>query len=210
VRRQRDKGDRRIAGSAKRRATVSTRLADLLKRRSDPATPSSTATPAPPPEDPVSALLDTVTPLAGAPRVPRSDRGQARHEQARPQAAVSFVVEHDGTRVEGYRADVGEIALLPLRRSTWSPQERIDLHGRRAEGLMEELGRIVRDRARRGIRRLLVIHGRGLHSRGGAGVLREVVLEALTEGPARHRARAFRTAPPALGGAGALCIELGE
>ena len=210
MRRQHDKGDRRRASSAKRRATVSTRLAELLKPRSDPATSGSTATPARPPEDPVGALLETVTPLAGAPRVPRSASEQALHQQARPRAAVRFVVEHDGTRVEGYRADVGDIALRPLRRPNWSPEERIDLHGRRAEGLVEALGRIVRDRARRGIRRLLVIHGRGLHSPGGAGVLREVVLEALTEGPARHRIRAFRTAPLSLGGAGALGIELGE
>jgi DNA-nicking Smr family endonuclease len=160
--------------------------------------------------DPVSALLETVTPLAGAPRVPRSGRERPRHARAQARAAARFVVEDDGTVVQGYRADVGDFALVPLRRSNWSPQERIDLHRHRAEGLLDALGRIVRDHARRGITRLLVIHGRGLHSRSGAGVLRDIVLEALTEGSARHLVRAFRTAPVTLGGEGALAVELGD
>jgi DNA-nicking Smr family endonuclease len=171
----------------------------------------------PEPRDSTKTLLSDVKPLDGARRVPRArhDADVERHGRRHVRASetshkppAQFIVRRDDGLVEGYREDAGERALDPLRRFDWTPEERVDLHGRRATGLVEELAAVVRDRAARGVRRLLFIHGKGLHSRGRSGVLAEVVVEALTETAARGLVRAFRTAPLALGGAGALAVEL--
>ena len=59
-----------------------------------------------------------------------------------------------------------------------------------------------------GISRLLIVHGKGLHSAGGIGVLALAVVDSLTEGRAAALVRALMTAPQRLGGSGALAVQL--
>ena len=169
--------------------------------------------------DPVAALFSGVKRLPGTQRVPQrraeatlGDRDGKRREagaDGRRKTPVRFVVERDGPNVQGYRDDLGPKALQRLRKASWSPQDTLDLHGLRAGGLIDVLAELTRERVRRGITRLLVIHGKGLHSLGGSGVLGDVVIETLTDSSVRYFVRAFRTAPPGLGGEGALVVELG-
>ncbi len=156
--------------------------------------------------------LVVVAPLPGALRVPltaatATARDAARRAVRQKRRQVHFVVERDAYGTTAYRADLGERALEPLQRR-WVPQSRIDLHGCSTSQLESALLRAIRAEGSRGIRRLLVIHGKGLHSRDGRGVLAEAVVEILTEGPLASRIRAFCTAPIALGGSGALAVEL--
>lgn len=66
-------------------------------------------------------------------------------------------------------------------RSIWlrrAPQDSVDLHGLVGREAREELARFIRSMRRRGLRKGLVIHGKGLHSSDGA-VLGPVVREYL-------------------------------
>jgi len=84
----------------------------------------------------------------------------------------------------------------------------LDLHGLRLRGLDDHLSRALLDLLHDAPTRLLLVHGKGLHSARHGGALREAVLTALAEGPAASHVRVFRTAPPHLGGEGALLVEL--
>ena len=46
------------------------------------------------------------------------------------------------------------------------PEARIDLHGRVAEGVDSELDSFFDDCLRRGIKKVLIVHGKGIHSNG--------------------------------------------
>ncbi len=78
----------------------------------------------------------------------------------------------------------------------------------RGDEAEREVARFVRAAQRRGVRRVCIVHGKGLHSDGGAGVLRERVLHALTEGGAAPVVMAFATAAHERGGTGALMVAL--
>ncbi|HVU03710.1 MAG TPA: Smr/MutS family protein [Polyangiaceae bacterium] len=160
--------------------------------------------------DPLAELLSNTEPLVGSRRVPLTPQDEPRGPRRVPStgAELHFVVEVSGALVQGFRADLGPGAVGPLRRVDWVPEERIDLHGKRAHALAVALRRVVRECATRGVRRLLVIHGKGLHSKSGAGVLGELTREALVEAGLAPFVRAFRTASALLGGEGALVVEL--
>jgi DNA-nicking Smr family endonuclease len=156
-----------------------------------------------------------VKPLAGGPRrvpsVPPPARARFQRPIAPPDIPIGrghFVVERADEYVSGYRVELGPGVLKALKSSRWQPQSSVDLHGRRTRGVGAELAREIGDRARRGIRRVLVIPGKGLHSERGIGVLAEAVIDALTEGAAAAYVRALSTAPPRLGGSGAICVEI--
>ncbi len=160
----------------------------------------------------IADALRDVVPLSGPARVPvvRGPRSVPATERE-PRAvarAPGFVRSGDDTILESYREDVGSAALRSVRSSAWSPEASIDLHRKRTAELADILLEALRGCASRGVRRLLVIHGKGLHSRGGRGVLGDAVMDVLTDGEAASSVLAVRTAPPHLGGAGALVVEL--
>jgi DNA-nicking Smr family endonuclease len=162
--------------------------------------------------DSMAALLDDVAPLRAPERVARAavrkDENAERRAASRARRELTFVVERDGERVEGYRSDCSRPNVAPGSRRDWVPTHHIDLHGVRIRDLEQRLTRGIRECVERHGFRLLVIHGKGLHSTGGSSVLADAVLESLTsERHARH-VRAFSTAPERLGGAGALAVEL--
>ena len=65
----------------------------------------------------------------------------------------------------------------------------------------------MRTEHRRGLRRILVVCGKGLHS-AGPPVLRDAALDALTRGGAAPLVLAVASAPISLGGTGALLVQL--
>src|SRR5690606_23518529 len=99
-------------------------------------------------------------------------------------------------------------ALRDLRGGRSRPDAEIDLHGLRADEAEAEVVRFVRDRHRRGARIVRIVHGKGLHSDGGLGVLGDRALHALTEGGAAPFVLAFTSAAPEAGGTGALVVRL--
>jgi DNA-nicking Smr family endonuclease len=114
--------------------------------------------------------------------------------------------DEDG-RIEGLRSDAHRSNVRTLRGS--EPEATLDLHGLRADEAERQLVRFVRARRSRGDRVLLVIHGRGTHSEG-TPVLGERTVKTLSEGGAAPFVLAFASAPPHLGGLGALLVRLAE
>lgn len=193
------------------------RLAEVSEAARKLATSSTTtmkrdATEPPAPDsDSMAALVHDVAPL-GAPervaRAARTDPSASRRAAASGRRALTFVVQRDGERLEAYRSDCKRPPVAPGVRGDWAPSHRIDLHGVRMRDLERLLAVAIRQCVEGHGFRLLVIHGKGLHSAGGSSVLADAVVESLTsERHARH-VRAFCTAPPRLGGAGALAVEL--
>lgn len=175
-----------------------------------------------------TAYLDAlagVRPLAGrpvkrigaiaSPPVSTLAEERKREAEARSRLAslvaggVRFDVHREEDWIEGVRRGMKPSRIDALRRATVGPEATLDLHGARAALTAKHVVRFVRDAERSGIRRVLIIHGKGLHSEGG-GVLANIVMETLTEGAAAPFVLAFVTAPISNGGSGALVVEIGR
>jgi DNA-nicking Smr family endonuclease len=86
--------------------------------------------------------------------------------------------------------------------------ETLDLHGHNQREAHDAVVSFVRKGHKKGLSALCIVHGKGQHSEGGLGVLRDVVVRALTETGASQLVMAFVTAPEVLGGSGAMLVEL--
>lgn len=99
------------------------------------------------------------------------------------------------------KGDVGsqkrERTLNELR--IMMPQASLDLHGMTSEEADKALRSFVEEALSSGLEKIAIIHGKGLHSDGGVGVLRDVTLAVLDEMGA---CREVSMAKPACGGAG--------
>ncbi len=105
-------------------------------------------------------------------------------------------------------AGVNDAQLAALDRGEPEPGERVDLHGLRRDAAHRVLvGRIESARVR-GLRSLLVIHGRGKRSPTGDAVLRDAIPGWLSRGPCARHVLAFTPAPDRLGGKGATLVLL--
>lgn len=105
-----------------------------------------------------------------------------------------------------YRRDgISERIWRRLRRGQFALQDEIDLHQMDAATAERSLRGFLLDARSRDRLCLRIIHGKGLHSKAGAPVLKNLV-EALL----RRRAEvlAYVSAPPAMGGTGALLVLL--
>lgn len=120
---------------------------------------------------------------------------------------VHFRIERDQDYVGGVRSEAQPRVLRELARVKRANQT-LDLHGMTQREARDAVSGFVRNAHRDGLRVLCIIHGKGHHSEGGQGVLRDSVVEVLTETAAALRVLAFVTAPESLGGSGALLVEL--
>lgn len=144
---------------------------------------------------------------APPPRSTVDDEARARLA-ALVAGGVRFDIERDGDEIRGLRVGTSPAVLRALLRLDASPEATLDLHGMRGDEAEVEVARFVREQQRRGARRVCVVHGKGTHSPGKLGVLRDHVVHALVEGGAAPFVQAFATASLAYGGTGALIVEL--
>ncbi len=88
-------------------------------------------------------------------------------------------------------------------------EKRIDLHGMTADEADQYLRRVIDEARAVGVTQLLVVHGRGMHSRsnGGADVLRQRVRQLLSR-EYSHLVESFKFAPGSDGGDGATRVFL--
>lgn len=112
--------------------------------------------------------------------------------------------EHD----EGLAQGVDARLLVSLRRGDFSVQAHLDLHGFLADGARAELERFLTESRRQGRRCVLVVHGRGLHSKDQEPVLKNKLVGWLSRGRLARIVLGFSTARPADGGAGATYVLL--
>jgi len=124
-----------------------------------------------------------------------------------PSEGERFAVERLGERSEGLAAGIDRRHLVRLRRGEVPVELRVDLHGLAAAEARRRLAAELARAQAAGLRCVLVVHGRGLHSEGPA-VLRDGVAEWLSAGPLAARVMAFASARPADGGSGATYVLL--
>jgi len=164
------------------------------------------------PKKPPSSFGDyfsSVRPLASRPkRIPPVPSTPAE----RPDATIgpsepSFEVHDDGVHFEGWRSGC-ERMLRDLGRGAIAISDRIDLHGLTAEEARLAMHRFclhARGPHRRGV---LIVHGKGTHSPGGRGILRDEMATWLSTPPLSRHVLCFVTARPEDGGSGAVYVLL--
>jgi DNA-nicking Smr family endonuclease len=220
-------------GSLKKQLVERDKQALLDKRK--PAAPAPPARPVArkkraSSEDDAQALsmaMQGVKPLAGdrpgrvSARTPRVQSrtamvvpfGRSAEDEARARLddlvafEVNFRIETERDFVRGARTDAQPRVLRELARRTRA-SDTLDLHGHHQREAHDAVVSFVRQTHKKGLSVLCIVHGKGQHSEGGLGVLRDVVVRALTETGASQLVMAFVTAPEALGGSGAMLVEL--
>jgi len=97
------------------------------------------------------------------------------------------------------------MTLRKLRRGSWPIQDRLDLHGNNTDAARSLLQEFLHASIQHGSRCVLVIHGKGMNSKGGEAVLRKLARHWLTQHP---QVLAFCNAMPGEGGSGAALVLL--
>ena len=189
-----------------------------------PAQNPSPISPAPEPVDEAALLREAyagVRPFGEAPAGHRMPvvpeiRRSVVSEEAEVLAALSDLVSGVGAfdlteteeYIEGARVGLDPRLLTRLRRGEFAVQDHIDLHGMIQPDAKLALQQFVIKSVGKGMRTVLVVHGRGLGSPGGRPVLKHAAAQWLSHGEIGAHVHAFATAKPQDGGAGAMYVLL--
>lgn len=106
---------------------------------------------------------------------------------------------------EFLRNGLSRMTLRKLRRGHRPVQDSLDLHGNTGDAARKLLQEFLHEAAQRGLRCVLVIHGKGMNSPGGEAVLRRLTRHWLAQ---RTDVLAYCDAPPRDGGSGAALVLL--
>ena len=120
-----------------------------------------------------------------------------------PDTLSDFAPEN--TPDELLRNGVSRMTLRKLRRGHWPVQDSLDLHGNTSDAARRLLQEFLHEAAQRGLRCVLVIHGKGMNSPSGEAVLRKLTRHWLSQRP---DVLAWCDAPPRDGGSGAALVLL--
>jgi DNA-nicking Smr family endonuclease len=137
-------------------------------------------------------------------------------EEAEVLAALSDLVSGLGNfdlteteeYVEGTRVGLDPRLSSRLRHGEFAVQDHTDLHGMIQPAAKEALREFILKSVRKGLRTVLVVHGRGLGSPGGRPVLKHAAAQWLSHGEIGAHVLAFTTSRPQDGGAGAMYVLL--
>jgi DNA-nicking Smr family endonuclease len=110
--------------------------------------------------------------------------------------------------VEGIAEGLDRRILKRLRAGEFALQGHVDLHGKTREEAREAVARFLTASRRAGLRCVLIVHGRGNHSKDQIPVLKQSVRSWLERGQISRVVLAFTTARPHDGGAGAMYVLL--
>ena len=148
--------------------------------------------------------IHLLTPPAPEPRFREADEKMALRQSLSDDFDVDSLLETDDT-LSYRRSEVSEEVVRKLRRGHWSLQAQLDLHGLRRDQAREALGNFVHDCARRSLRCVRVVHGKGNGSPGREPVLKLRVRRWLVQ---KQEVLAFVQARASDGGSGALMVLL--
>jgi len=139
---------------------------------------------------------------------------EAEPESARPRSALETwlddheIQDKDKALEEGRSLDEAELRARREERdrrfAAMAPQASIDLHGLGAQEAEAALRAFLEDAGRRGLEKVLVIHGKGNHS-SGEPILGRVARKTIEKSPWAGRSG---EASRALGGSGALWVAI--
>jgi len=191
----------------------------------EPAPPPARPPPPPPREKTESELWAEATtgahridPGAGtaAPPAPRGAPEQPWHPDLDAVDALRALVRGDSPFdlsdsdefVEGWVAGLDHKIVAKLRRGEFAVQGHVDLHGLKREEAKREVEEFLRGSRLAGKRCVIVVHGRGLHSKDNVPVLKDALRGWLATQRFSRHVLAFATARQVDGGAGALYVLL--
>lgn len=117
-----------------------------------------------------------------------------------PETSRFVLIDRGGGRIDGVAPGFDRRRLRTLRRGDPPPDLEVDLHGLRQHEARDRLRDELRDALGAGTRCVLVIHGRGARSPGGA-VLRGALSSWLAEPPHGPLVLAFAASDQHAGGA---------
>jgi DNA-nicking Smr family endonuclease len=177
-------------------------------------------------EDEMSFFLDAMAGVTPMPEVKRrSAHGsgsrakpshpptdESRQVMEQLQALVSGSVELDinfsDEYIEGAVQGFSRKLMKKLKRGELPVQDYIDLHGLTRQDAETEVTNFLIESFRKGLRCVLIVHGRGLNSPENLPVLKEGLPQWLNRGRVRKMVLAFATARPYDGGTGATYVFL--
>lgn len=151
-----------------------------------------------------------------APPPPKVDLTRVPNGDSEAYAELCALVENDGPielsdseeYIEGAIPSFDRKTLKKLRAGDFAVQAHLDLHGCTREEAKNLLFRFLEESRRCGKRLVLVVHGRGLHSKDQMPVLKESLRSWLSQGRIGRQVLAYATARPHDGGAGAVYLLL--
>ena len=121
---------------------------------------------------------------------------------------LPFDVADTDEFVEGHIAGVDPGVVRKLRAGDFAVQGHLDMHGMTREEAKEAVADFLRRSRQAGKRCVLLVHGRGLHSRDQLPVLKDALRTWLVTARFGRHVLAFATARPVDGGGGAVYVLL--
>ncbi len=190
--------------------------------RPAPATPESAAPARAETEDDLwSSATTGVQPLdpgpgTVAPRPPRGapqtfwhpDLDAVDELRALVSGDAPFDLADSDEFVEGRIAGLDPNVVRKLRRGDFAVQGHVDLHGLTRQEAKRAVESFLRASRNAGKRCVLVVHGRGIHSKDQLPVLKDSLKSWLSTARFARHVLAFATARPVDGGAGAIYVLL--
>ena len=110
--------------------------------------------------------------------------------------------------VEGCVIGLDAALVRKLRQGDFSRQAALDLHGMKAEEAQVEVEKFLSAAVQKGLRCVLIVHGRGRNSPRQVPVLKDRLKLWLTRGKLARSVLAFSSSRPYDGGPGALYVLL--
>ena len=205
---------------------------DAVKLKTPEPPPKKAAPPAPRPPRPRDAPLseEEQWQMAVDGAAPLLDRSQTIRPKAAPishalvpldpelaaydelrslvEGEVPFDLSNTDELIEGATRGLDPRIVKRLKRGELSLQGHLDLHGLVRAEAKAELERFVQSSRAAGKRCVLIVHGRGLHSKDQVPVLKDAIRVWMTSGRIARDVLAFATARPSDGGAGAVYVLL--
>ncbi len=135
--------------------------------------------------------------------------GAGRHlSRTHAEPSSPFDLSDSDEFLEGAVRGLDPRVLKKLRKGEYAVQEHLDLHGLRVDEAKSALLAFIQRARTAGKRCVLVVHGRGLHSKDQVPVLKEALRRWLSGDRFAESVLAFATARQHDGGAGALYLLL--
>jgi DNA-nicking Smr family endonuclease len=110
--------------------------------------------------------------------------------------------------IEGRIAGLDPAVVRKLRRGEYAVQGHVDLHGMTRDEAKQAVDQFLKSARASGKRCVLVVHGRGMHSKDQMPVLKEALRSWLASARFGRHVLAFATARPQDGGGGAIYVLL--
>ena len=121
---------------------------------------------------------------------------------------VPFDIADSDEFIEGHARGLARHVVRKLRRGDFAIQAHLDLHGMLKDEAKLELEAFLARTRQKGMRCVLVVHGRGLHSKDQVPILKDALRKWMRTARFAQHVLAFCTARPHDGGAGAIYVLL--